>query len=140
MIYWFPLALTIKFMDYIFLAARLLFGGYFVVSGWSHLRHPDMLAGYAASKKVTSPKFMVVLSGLMVFLGGLGIIVGLEVGISVLLIVLFLIPVTFIMHNYWADTDPQAKMNNRVQFMKNMALIGGALAFLAVAMPWPISF
>lgn len=126
-------------MDYIFLAARILFGGYFVLSGWSHLRHPDMLAGYAASKKVTSPKAMVVLSGLMIFLGGLGIVCGVMTGISVVLIVLFLIPVTFIMHNYWADADPQAKMNDKVAFMKNMALIGGALAFLAVA-PWPFVF
>src|ERR1700690_1857118 len=126
-------------MDYIFLISRILFGGYFVVSGWNHLRHSDAMAGYAASKKVTSPKAMVIISGLMIFLGGLGILLGYHVGISVLLIVLFLIPVTFIMHNYWAETDPSAKMNSRVGFMKNMALIGAALAFLAVAMPWPFS-
>ncbi len=126
-------------MDYIFLISRILFGGYFVVSGWSHLRHSGAMAGYAASKKVASPKAMVIISGLMVFLGGLGILLGYHVGISVLLIVLFLIPVTFIMHNYWAETDPAAKMANKVNFMKNMALIGGALAFLFVAMPWPLS-
>ncbi len=126
-------------MDYIFLISRILFGGYFVVSGWNHLRHSDMLSGYAASKKVTSPKAMVIISGLMIFLGGLGLVLGVWVGISVLLIVLFLIPVTFIMHNYWAATDPSAKMSDKVAFMKNMALIGAALAFLAVAMPWPFS-
>ncbi len=126
-------------MDYIFLASRILFGGYFVISGWNHLRHSDMLAGYAASKKVPSSKAMVILSGLMIFLGGLGIVLGVFHSIAVLLIVLFLIPVTFIMHNYWADADPQAKMNDKIAFMKNMALIGGALAFLAVA-PWPFVF
>ena len=123
-------------MDYIFLIARILFGGYFVLSGWNHLRHSDMLAGYASSKKVTSPKAMVILSGLMIFLGGLGIVFGIMTGISVLLIVLFLIPVTFIMHNYWADADAQTKANDKMAFMKNMALVGGALAFLAV-LPWP---
>ncbi len=126
-------------MDYIFLIARVLFGGYFAVGGFNHLRHSDAMAGFAASKKVSSPKAMVIISGLMILLGGLGIITGLYVGTSVLLIVLFLIPVTFIMHNYWNETDPNAKMADRVQFMKNMALIGAALAFLAVAMPWPLS-
>ena len=126
-------------MDYIFLISRILFGGYFVVSGWNHLRHADAMSGYAASKKVTSPKAMVIISGLMIFLGGLGLVLGIFVNISVVLIVLFLIPVTFIMHNYWAATDPQAKMADKVGFMKNMALIGAALAFLAVAMPWPFS-
>ncbi len=130
-------------MDYIFLAARILFGGYFALAGWGHVRHfqvpASAMAGYAASKKVSSPKAMVVLSGLMILLGGLGIITGLFVGISVILIVLFLIPVTFIMHNYWNDTDPQVKMANRVNFMKNIALIGAALAFLFVALPWPLS-
>ena len=127
-------------MDYIFLFARILFGGYFAMAGWNHLRHSSAMAGYAASKKVTSPKAMVILSGIMVLLGGLGIIFGVFVGTSVLLIVLFLIPVTFIMHNYWAETDPMAKMNSRVGFMKNIALIGGALVFLFVSMPWPLSF
>jgi len=126
-------------MDYIFLIARLLFGGYFIMGGWGHLRHSDTMAGYAASKKVTSPKIMVIVSGLMILIGGLGIVTGLFVGTSVLLIVLFLIPVTFIMHNYWAQTDPNQKMADRVQFMKNVALIGAALAFLAVTTPWPLS-
>ena len=125
-------------MDYIFLIARVLFGGYFAMSGWNHLRHADAMAGYAASKKVTSPKTMIILSGLMVFLGGLGIVTGLYVGVSVILIVLFLIPVTFIMHNYWAQTDPNQKMADRVQFMKNIALIGAVLVFLFVPMPWPL--
>jgi putative oxidoreductase len=126
-------------MDYIFLAARVLFGGYFAMGGWNHLKNSTALAGYAASKKVTSPKAMIILSGLMILIGGLGIVTGLFVGVSVLLIVLFLIPVTFIMHNYWADTDPNMKMVNQVNFMKNMALIGGALAFLFVPGQWPWS-
>ena len=79
---------------------------------------------------------MVIISGVMALLGGLGIVLGFQVGISVLLIVLFLIPVTFIMHNYWTETDPAAKMNSKVAFMKNIALIGGALAFLAATVPW----
>lgn len=126
-------------MDYIFLAARIIFGGYFAMAGYNHLTHASAMAGYAASKHVTSPKAMIIISGLMVLFGGLGIILGLWVGVSVLLIVLFLIPVTFIMHNYWTETDPMAKMASRTAFMKNIALIGGALAFLFIAMPWPWS-
>ena len=126
-------------MDYIFLIARVLFGGYFALSGLNHLRHSGAMSGYAASKKVTAPKAMVVISGLMILIGGLGIVLGVFINIAVLLIVLFLIPVTFVMHNYWVDTDQNAKMANKVNFMKNMALIGAALAFLFIAMPWQFS-
>jgi len=40
------------------------------------------------------------------------------------------------MHNYWADTDPNMKMANRINFMKNLGLLGASLAYLFVPMPW----
>lgn len=119
-------------MGYLLIISRVIFGGYFIMSGINHLTHRNMLAGYAASKKVPSPKLAVVVSGVMVILGGAGILLALYVPVSVALIVLFMIPVTFMIHNFWTVSDPSARSMEQVSFMKNMALTAATLAYLFV--------
>ena len=119
-------------MDFLLIVARVLFGGYFVMNGYNHIMNGKHMVGYAASKKVPNPKMAIFFSGLMILLGGLGIIINTMVIASVLLIVLFLIPVTFMMHNFWTETDPNNKMQSYIAFTKNMALLGGTLAFLFI--------
>ena len=116
----------------LFYLGRVLYGGFFILSGINHFTHTDMLAGYAASKHVPMPKLAVLFSGLLIFLGGLWILTGYFVQIGVLELALFLVPVSFKVHDFWNDTDPNQKMMNRVHFMKNMALLGAALMFLQI--------
>lgn len=125
-------------MDYLFLLSRVIFGGYFLLNGINHLRKLDGLAGYAQSKGVPSPKVAVAVSGLLIILGGVGIILGIFVNLSVILILLFLIPVTFTMHRFWKETDPMAKSNEYITFMKNIALAGASLAYIFIS-DWPLS-
>ncbi len=119
-------------MDFLFVIARVLFGGFFVLNGYNHIMNGKHLIGYASSKKVPNPKVAVLVSGLFILLGGLGIIFWTEVNLAVLLIVLFLVPVSFVMHNFWAEKDASAKAGDYIAFTKNIALIGGALAFLFI--------
>lgn len=126
-------------MQYVFLIARILFGGYFFLSGVNHFRHSAHLAGYAQSKKVPMAKTAVIVSGILFFLGGLGIILGLFPFIASILILVALIPVTFMMHNFWVVTDPGMRQMEQISFMKNIALIGATLAFLALSQPWMLS-
>jgi putative oxidoreductase len=41
--------------------------------------------------------------------------------------VLFLVPVTLMMHRFWATTDPMMASIQQVMFMKNLSMLGGAL-------------
>ncbi len=123
-------------MAYLFLISRVLFGGYFLMNAFNHLTKSGMMAGYAASKGVPSPKLAVLGSGVLLLIGGAGILLGVYIPLAVLALVVFLIPVSFKMHAYWNDTDPNTKMGNRVNFMKNMALLGASLAFLFIPEPW----
>jgi len=41
--------------------------------------------------------------------------------------VLFLIPVTFMMHKFWTVSDPMMAQIQMVMFMKNVSMLGGAL-------------
>ena len=126
-------------MEYVFLLGRVLYGGFFILGGINHFMHLDMMAGYAGFKKVPAPKPAVILSGLLIIVGGLSIVTGVQPMLGVVCIAAFLIPVSFLMHTFWSDTDPQAALNNRVNFQKNIALLGAGLALLMVSQPWPLS-
>ena len=76
---------------------------------------------------------------MLLVLGGLSILFGIRPRLGVLCVVLFLLPVTLTMHNYWADKEPHARQANQIQFHKNVALLGAALMFLAIAEPWWLS-
>jgi uncharacterized membrane protein YphA (DoxX/SURF4 family) len=123
-------------MGILFLIGRLIFGGYFIMSAWGHFKNLSMLAGYAQSKGVPSPKVAVFGSGVLMLLGGLGIIFGIAPEASLALLIIFLVPVSFKMHAFWKETDPNAKMSERIQFMKNMALVGALLMLYAIEVPW----
>ena len=76
----------------------------------------------------------------MLLLGGLSILLGAYPIARVILLAAFLIPVSFMMHDFWKVQDPQMKMGEMINFMKNMALLGALLMFLAIPRPWPASF
>jgi hypothetical protein len=51
----------------------------------------------------------------------------------------FLVPATLIMHNFWADKDPSARMSNQINFHKNTALLGALWMINMVPQPWVFS-
>ena len=126
-------------MHFLFLLGRILFGGFFLVNSYRHLTMASAMAPYAASKGVPAPKLAVLGSGALLALGGLSILLGVMPNWGVLFLALFLIPVSFTMHNYWADQDPQMRQNNEINFHKNLALLGATLMLLAIPQPWPLS-
>ena len=113
-------------MDILMFLARFLFSAIFIYSGFSHLTRTPMMAQYTASKHVPAAKFFVIITGIMILFGGLSILLGAYVKIGALLIVIFLVPVALIMHNFWALTDPMARGNDQAHFMKDMSLAGAA--------------
>lgn len=127
------------YTEIMFLVGRVLFGGYFVMSGLNHFMKSEMMVGYTQSKGVPMPKIAVTVSGLLLLTGGLGVLTGAYVGWAVLALVLFLVPVSFKMHAFWAISDPMAKMSDMTNFLKNMALLGATLMLLTIPGPWPFS-
>lgn len=106
----------------------VLFSGYFIYSGLNHFLQAKNMIGYATFKKVPYPAVAVYGSGVLLLLGGLGFLLQLYVAIlgpiALGFLVLFLIPTTFMMHNFWKDTDPATRMTNQINFFKNLALLG----------------
>ncbi len=125
--------------EFIFLIGRIIVGVYYVFNGFNHLGNLKMLTQYAAMKGVPSAKFFVVVTGLLLLYGGLSILLGFTPLLGIIALLIFLIPTTFTMHNFWAIQDQQMKMVEMVNFMKNWALIGSLLMFLAIPTPWVFS-
>lgn len=90
------------------------------------------MTGYAKTKGAPSPRIAVPLSGLLLILGGLSILLGIHPTVGAVLLLIFLLPVTFIMHNFWKPQDQNTKSIEAVNFLKNLALVGALLMFLAL--------
>ncbi|MFW9777976.1 MAG: DoxX family protein [Candidatus Heimdallarchaeota archaeon] len=123
----------------IFLIGRVVVGAFYLYNAWNHFKNVDMLQGYAGSKGVPSPRLAVQVTGLLLAIAGITFILGVFPEIGVLSLVAFFVPVNIMMHNFWTIEDAQMKAAERVQFMKNLALLGSALMFLAVPTPWSYS-
>ncbi len=119
-------------MAWLYLIGRILFGLIFLGSGLGHFMQLSGMAQYAASKRVPAAKPMVMLSGLLLLAGGLSVILGLYMEIGTWLLVFFLLPTAFTMHNFWALTDPQQKTVEQAMFMKNLSMAGAALVLYYV--------
>ncbi len=126
-------------MQYLFLAGRVLFGGFFLLAGIDHYRHVHMMTPYAAAKGIPAPRPAVLGSGSLIILGGLSVLLGVRPTWGVLLLTAFLVPTSFLMHNYWAATDPAVRQMDMTNFKKNIALLGAAWMLLLIPQPWPLS-
>jgi putative oxidoreductase len=104
---------------------RLLFAVIFVMAGANHFNKQSI--GYAASQGVPLASIAVPLSGVLAILGGLSILLGYRAKLGAWLIVVFLIPVTLMMHKFWTVSDPMMAQIQMVMFMKNVSMLGGAL-------------
>lgn len=95
-------------------------------------------AAYAASHGVPLAPLAVPVAGMISFLGALSILVGFKARYGAWLIVIFLVPVTVMLHNFWAITDPAAAQMQEINFMKNLSMLGAAL-LIAHFGPGPLS-
>jgi len=119
-------------MDIVLVIGRVLFALLFISSGLAHFSQRDAMTGYAQFKKVPAAKFSVLLSGLVILLGGIYIAFGIYADLGALLLAIFLIPSAFMMHNFWTIEDAQAKQGEMINFMKNLSLAGAALILFAL--------
>ena len=113
-------------MKYILLLGRILFSLIFLMSGLVGHFKPET-AQYAASAGVPAASVLVPIAGIIAILGALSIILGFKAKVGGWLLVVFLVPVTFMMHRFWATSDLMMQQMQMAMFMKNMSMLGGAL-------------
>jgi putative oxidoreductase len=112
-------------MRYVTLAGRLLFSLIFLMTPLAHFSAGTI--AYAAQSGVPMPGVLVPLSGVIGFLGGLSVLLGYQAKRGAWLLVVFLVPVTFMMHAFWTVQDPMMRQVQIANFMKNISMLGAAL-------------
>jgi putative oxidoreductase len=110
---------------YVVPVARALYVAVFLVAVPEHFTTPAI--HYAARHGVPLTAALVPLSGVIAALGSLSVLFGFHARVGAWLLVVFLVPVTLTMHNFWAMTDPAAEQLQRIMFLKNVSMLGAAL-------------
>jgi putative oxidoreductase len=112
-------------VGFVTLIGRILFALIFVMAGVGHFSHQEI--AFAAAQGVPLASLAVPFSGILALAGGFSILLGYRAKLGAWLIVLFLIPVTVMLHNFWAVSDPMMHQVQLAMFMKNVSILGGAL-------------
>ena len=123
----------------LFLLARVLFGGVLAFTGLNHFVSAEEMIPYAEAKGVPAPAASVYGSGGLLVVSGLLVIVGAYPVVAAGALATFLLVSAVTMHDFWAVPEDQ-QQDEMTQFLKNVALAGGAIGLLAVAgTAWPYS-
>ena len=117
-------------------AARALTGSTYVLLGFDALREPggrvDQAAPVLASIRKVAPlpeddELVVRANAAVMVASGTLLALGIAPRLSALALACSLIPTTLAGHSYWAIEDPAGRKQQRIQFHKNMAMLGGLL-------------
>lgn len=121
-------------------AARLLTGSTYVVLGADALRTPGGRVGQAAPMLAAMREYLPIPeddelavrgNAAVQVAAGACMAIGVLPRLSALVLAGSLVPTTWAGHAFWTVDDPTARKQQRVQFHKNMAMIGG-LVFAAL--------
>ena len=114
----------------LFRLGRLFFGGILAFMALDNLRNLDERVDYAASAGAPFPDLTVPGVSASLLLGSAGVALWRLPSLAAAAVAGFFASVTPVMHDFWHEEDPEAKQQQMIQFLKNGALFGAALAFL----------
>jgi|RhiMethySRZTD1v2_1073278.scaffolds.fasta_scaffold140744_3 uncharacterized membrane protein YphA (DoxX/SURF4 family) len=130
--------------------ARPLLAGMFIYGGLDALRQPggktakaEPVVGGLADRlgEGVETEHLVRFNGAVQVGAGVALALGVFARPASLALAASLVPTTLAGHAYWQETDPAAKAQQRIQFLKNVAMLGGLLLAAAdtggrPSVPW----
>ena len=102
----------------------------FVKAGVNHIRKRQAMMAYVQSKHVPLAWLDVVGTGVMMLVGSALLVSNWHPHWGAALIILFLVPTAFLMHNYWIETDPMVRAGQDAQFWKNITIAFALLLYI----------
>ena len=112
------------------LLGRILIAWFFIIPGWGKLTGFAGVVGYAQSAGMPMPEVGVAVGLAIEILGGLALLLGLGTRYAAAILAIFTLAATMIFHAYWS-VPAEAVMVTKLLFNKNIAIVGGLLAFAA---------
>lgn len=120
------------------LLGRMLIAALFVPSGLMKIGNFAGTADHMAQAGLPMIPVLLVLTIIIELGGGLMLLLGWRAREAALVMFLFLIPVTLVFHPFWNFADAAAHYQQQINFMKNVAIMGGML-FIASFGSGPLS-
>ena len=112
-------------MGFIVFLGRVFYSLIFILASFNHFTQGAIK--YAAHEGVPMADILVPFSGVLALLGGFSVLLGYKARLGAFFLILFLLPVTFMMHAFWNISDPIVASIQQIMFMKNLSILGGAL-------------
>ncbi len=112
------------------LVGRILLSLIFLISGFGKIGGFAGTAGYMASKGLPMAEVLLAITIVIEIGASLMIITGFKARLGATALFLWMIPVTFIFHNFWAVPAAEQQIQ-QIMFMKNLGLMGGMLYIMA---------
>lgn len=111
--------------------ARPLLASMFISGGFDALRHPDRRVEAARKAGLSEPEKLVQANAAAQLVGGFTLATGRLPRLSALALAGTLVPTTVVGHPFWSESDPEAKKQQQVHFIKNLSMLGGLLLAFA---------
>lgn len=112
------------------LLGRLLISLVFILAGFHKFWDYEATAAYIASKGLPLVPVFLVAAALIEIFGGLALFLGFKTRFASCVLIIFLIPVTLIFHEFW-NLSGVARGLQINEFLKNLSLIGGLFYILS---------
>jgi putative oxidoreductase len=108
------------------LAGRILIAVIFLISGFFKVGGYAQIVAYATAVHLPAPGVAIAVAAAVELAGGLAILAGFKTRLAAWVLFLYLIPVTYVFHNFWA-VQGQGQQMQMVNFLKNVAIMGAML-------------
>jgi putative oxidoreductase len=113
-------------VNVLFVAGRVLLAMAFAFSAFKY-GFGGIGMTWADSYRSPFPRLLRRLSALVMVVAAVLVALGAWADIAALVLAVLMLWVTYRMHPYRNEHDPQARMGQQVHFLKNLGLVGGAL-------------
>jgi len=113
-------------IDITTLAGRILIAVIFLISGFFKVGGYAQIVAYATAVHLPAPGVAIAIAAAVELGCGLAILAGFRTRFAAWLLFLYLLPVTYFFHNFWAVQGQEQQMQ-MINFLKNVAIMGGLL-------------
>jgi len=116
--------------DWSALVGRILLSILFIISGFEKISGFEGTAGYIAGHGLPFSQVLAAAAIAIELGGGLAVLAGWKTRWVALVLIVFMIVITPVFHNFWSAPAAQA-MNQQINFMKNVSILGGIFLLFA---------
>lgn len=110
------------------LIGRIFLATIFLFEAFDSIRYFKETKDAMTAHAVTwNQNFLLYCAIFLMVVGGLMVLTGYRSTLGAILLLMYWVPVTFIVHDFWNLTKEEGLREQSILFMKNIAIIGGLL-------------